>query len=212
VNKTKLDSIPPMQLKVLELICRGLSSHEVAERLNISFNTVKTHRRLILRRFDVSNTIELINEVTKLENQQGLFSHQISDHQELQPPNILVVEDDLVFRELLVSTLNQMEFECTGVDCQADVEALVRVKCPDVVLLDLNLGDEDGLEIGRMLRRSTPCGIVIMTTRNQIENRLAGLDIGADVYLSKPVDIRELTRVIRNLHARIKGISPVAGK
>ena len=75
-------------------------------------------------------------------------------------------------------------------------------KPASIVLLDLNLGEEDGLDMARALRESYRCGIIMMTTRGMVEQRIDGLAMGADTYLVKPVDMRELVGVIRNLHRR----------
>jgi DNA-binding response OmpR family regulator len=84
------------------------------------------------------------------------------------------------------------------------MEAALTEQAVGIVLLDLNLGAEDGLAIARDLRESQPfLGIIMMTTRGMVEQRIEGLVVGADVYLVKPVDMRELVEVIRNLHRRL---------
>jgi DNA-binding response OmpR family regulator len=84
------------------------------------------------------------------------------------------------------------------------MEAALAEQAVGIVLLDLNLGAEDGLAIARDLRETQPLlGIIMMTTRGMVEQRIEGLVVGADVYLVKPVDMRELVEVIRNLHRRL---------
>jgi DNA-binding response OmpR family regulator len=73
----------------------------------------------------------------------------------------------------------------------------------DIILLDLNLKDEDGLEIAKSLRDTGRYGIIMMTTRGTIQQRIDGLATGTDAYLVKPIDIRELVAVIRNMHRRL---------
>jgi DNA-binding response OmpR family regulator len=79
----------------------------------------------------------------------------------------------------------------------------------DVVLLDIGLPGEDGFAIARRLRRSHPqTGIVFLTARTQVADRIHGMEEGADAYLSKPVDFRELALVIR---AVVRRLAPVEG-
>lgn len=77
---------------------------------------------------------------------------------------------------------------------------------PDLVILDLNLPDLDGLEVLRQARgRGVTCPVLILTARDAIEDRIAGLDSGADDYLIKPFSLDELEARVRALHRRAHG-------
>jgi DNA-binding NarL/FixJ family response regulator len=189
------------QEQVLELMLQGLPSRLIADRLGVSVNTVKEHRGLILRRMEVSSTVALIH---KMQQSGGKVRPRDLESALAKPPEVLVVEDDDLYRELVVSSLKLANFACRGVSQSAEMETALSEQEADIVVLDLNLGEEDGLVIARYLRETRPfLGVVIMTVRNMVEERIEGLAMGADVYLVKPVDIRELVSVIRNLSRRV---------
>ena len=104
----------------------------------------------------------------------------------------LVVEDDADIRALLSDLLRQSGFEVTSVGDGASAVAAVKDNDPDLVTLDLNLPDFDGLEVCRRLRQDTDAYIVILTARPDEIDRLMGLETGADDYLTKPFSPREL--------------------
>ena len=104
----------------------------------------------------------------------------------------VVIEDDTDVRNLLVELLQQSGFTVT--DCETGAEGLraVREKDPDLVTLDLNLPDLDGIEVCRRLRETTEAYVVMLTARPDEIDRLVGLETGADDYLNKPFSPREL--------------------
>src|SRR5690606_2100697 len=78
----------------------------------------------------------------------------------------------------------------------------------DVLVLDLGLPGEDGLSIARRLRRTQPgIAIAMLTARGQLDDRLLGLNSGADIYLVKPVDMRELSAVVESLYRRVHRVA-----
>lgn len=194
-------SLSVRQQHVYELMIQGLPSRLIAEQLGISVNTVKEHRRAILQRMQVDNTVALIHKI----QQSGVNSRHPSLADDLaKSPEVLVVEDDDHYRELVVSSLKLSGLGCRGFACSAELEAALSEQKADVVILDLNLGEEDGLVIAQELRETRPdIGIIMMTVRGMVEQRIEGLLVGADAYLVKPVDIRELAGVIRNLYRRL---------
>lgn len=190
------------QRDVLELMCQGMPTKLISEKLHLSTHTVAEYRHVILQRLGAANAVELVNKINRIRAESRL-----EENPDLRlaldiPPKLLVVEDDHCYRERVVSDLQQAGFPCRGVSCLTEMESALNQLAADVVLLDLNLGEEDGLEIAQTLRHSRHCGIVMMTTRGMIEQRIDGLAMGADAYLVKPVDMRELIGVIRNLHRR----------
>jgi DNA-binding response OmpR family regulator len=113
---------------------------------------------------------------------------------------ILVVEDDKSLRETLVYNLAAQQFTVEAVgDGVKAVETARRVK-PDLILLDLMLPGLDGIEVCRILRREMNIPILILTARDDEIDRVIGLEIGADDYVTKPFSMRELlARVKANL-------------
>lgn len=127
--------------------------------------------------------------------------------------NILVVEDHDDLREVTVDALIKFGFAVKGVDCADSMDEELGKFRPDVVVLDLNLPGEDGLSIARRLRSADPgLGVIMMTARNQAEDRMLGYDSGADIYLTKPTTPKELHSAIRALIRRIQPEKPVSSR
>ncbi|NLH82924.1 MAG: response regulator [Phyllobacteriaceae bacterium] len=123
---------------------------------------------------------------------------------------LLVVEDDDDIRVLLTTFLEREGFAVRSV---ADATAMDRVLAeavPDLVVLDLMLPGEDGLSICRRLRAAGRMPILMLTARNTSVDRIVGLEIGADDYLGKPFEPRELIARIRALFRRIDAERAVA--
>ena len=114
----------------------------------------------------------------------------------------VVIEDDPDIRGLLVRVLAKQGFDVTQAGTGlAGVEEVRRVQ-PDLVTLDLNLPDLDGLEVCKLLREFSDAFIVMLTARADELDKLTGLDNGADEYLSKPFSPRELQSRINALFRR----------
>ncbi|HKE74965.1 MAG TPA: response regulator transcription factor, partial [Acidimicrobiales bacterium] len=121
------------------------------------------------------------------------------------PPRILVVDDDVTVSEVVARYLERDGF---AVEVQADGrEALDRALAepPDLVVLDLMLPGMDGLEVCRRLRAIAPVPIVMLTARTQESDRIAGLELGADDYVSKPFSTKELVARVRAVLRRARG-------
>ena len=104
----------------------------------------------------------------------------------------LIVEDDADIRALLHELLGQSGFEVTDADSGAAAISALAGADPDLVTLDLNLPDLDGIEVCRRLRQATDAYIIMITARPDEIDRLVGLETGADDYLTKPFSPREL--------------------
>jgi len=104
----------------------------------------------------------------------------------------VIVDDDDDIRALIAELLRQSGFEVVEAATGADGIAAVRDRQPDVVTLDLNLPDLDGIEVCRRIREITDAYVVMLTARPDEIDRLMGLEIGADDYLTKPFSPREL--------------------
>ncbi len=121
------------------------------------------------------------------------------------PPEIrraVVIEDDPDIRGLLVRVLVKQGFDVTEADAGLPGVEEVRRRKPDLVTLDLNLPDLDGLEVCKLLREFSDAFIVMLTARADELDKLTGLDNGADEYISKPFSPRELQSRINALFRR----------
>jgi two-component system OmpR family response regulator len=119
---------------------------------------------------------------------------------------ILIVEDDREIRSLLVDFLAREGYEAIGVeDGPAMDRALARLR-PDLVVLDVMLPGEDGLSICRRLRAKGSLPILMLTAKGEDIDRIVGLELGADDYLPKPFNPRELLARIRAILRRIASV------
>jgi two-component system KDP operon response regulator KdpE len=125
-------------------------------------------------------------------------------------PLVLLVEDEPQMRRFLRTTLRA--HECQVVEAGTAREALAQAagRNPDLILLDLGLPDEDGLEVARQIRRSAGTPIIVISARGQEHEKVAALDLGADDYLTKPFGVQELLARVRVAlrHASLPAGSP----
>jgi DNA-binding response OmpR family regulator len=125
------------------------------------------------------------------------------------PPHILVVDDDTTVSEVVARYLERDGYTVeTVADGRAALDRAL-AEPPDLVVLDLMLPGIDGLEVCRRLRALAPVPIVILTARSQESDRIVGLELGADDYVSKPFSTKELVVRVRAVLRRAKG--PLAG-
>jgi two-component system phosphate regulon response regulator OmpR len=128
------------------------------------------------------------------------------------PPHIVVVEDEATQRHLLVDYLARQNFRVSGVTGGADLRKLVERDRPALVLLDVGLPGEDGFAIARWLReKSARIGIIMVTAASDTVDRVVGLETGADDYIAKPFDQRELLARVKSVLRRATGAAPTAG-
>ncbi|MGR8981249.1 MAG: response regulator [Gammaproteobacteria bacterium] len=119
---------------------------------------------------------------------------------------ILLVEDDAVLAEGLIHTLGQSGYQVTLAQSGAYAESLLVAQDFDLILLDLGLPDMDGLELLRKLRhRKVALPIMILTARDNVNDKIIGIEQGADDYLTKPFELRELEARVRALIRRCYG-------
>src|SRR5512135_3634960 len=108
------------------------------------------------------------------------------------PEKILVVEDELSLRETLAYNLKKEGYTVETVgDGRAALEAARRLK-PDLLVLDIMLPEIDGFEVARVVRKEMTTAILMLTARDDEIDRVVGLEVGADDYLTKPFSMREL--------------------
>jgi two-component system, OmpR family, response regulator len=111
--------------------------------------------------------------------------------------HILAVDDDPVIREAIVDYLGQYEFRVTAVADGAAMQAVLASDVVDLIVLDLTLRAEDGISLVRRLRDESTIPVVMLTGRREEADRVMGLELGADDYLTKPFSPRELLARIR---------------
>ncbi len=127
------------------------------------------------------------------------------------PLNIVVVEDHDALREVTVEALSQRGHNVRGVDSAEALPDEPGLFPIDLLVIDLNLPGEDGISLAARIRAAQPdIGIIMVTARNQVRDRMAGYDSGADIYLTKPTSAEELIAAVRALTRRIKPDEPAA--
>ena len=112
-------------------------------------------------------------------------------------PQLLVVDDDHDLHELLGRYLSEQGFEVTAVEDGAAMDRFLATATADLIILDLMLPGEDGLSIAKRLRNSSDTPIIMLSARGEEVDRIVGLEVGADDYLPKPFNPRELLARIR---------------
>lgn len=123
---------------------------------------------------------------------------------ESKVPSVIVVEDNETLRDELVLYLSEEGFAVRGVGSGPELNQAIEAWPADILILDLNLPEEDGISITRRIRSALPTvGIILLTARVRSIDRLEGYANGADVYLTKPTRPEELVAVVKNLFARL---------
>ena len=113
------------------------------------------------------------------------------------PPHILVIDDDADVRDLVVEYLGKNDMRVSAGGSGREMFELFDKESIDLVLLDLKLPGEDGMQLARTLRERATVPIVLLTGRNEEADRVMGLELGADDYVTKPFSPRELLARVR---------------
>jgi len=118
---------------------------------------------------------------------------------------LIICEDDLELRAILVAGLAHFGIDTRGVGDGVALAAAIEEQRPSVIVLDIGLPGEDGRSIARRLSSANgpALGIILLTARGALEDRIDGMKAGADAYFVKPVDLRELACAVQNLHRRV---------
>ena len=117
-------------------------------------------------------------------------------------PHVLVVDDDPALRALLLEYLRENDLRVTAVENGREMSAAFDSNAFDLVVLDLRLPGEDGLQLARRLRERAAVPIVLLTGKAEEADRVMGLELGADDYVTKPFSPRELLARIRSVLRR----------
>jgi len=118
--------------------------------------------------------------------------------------HVLVVDDDPSVRELVVDYLSDNDIKVTALASGHDIADVMQRETVDLLVLDLRMPGQDGMQIARKLREESQLPIIILTSRKDEADRVMGLELGADDYLTKPFSPRELLAHIRALLRRAR--------
>jgi two-component system OmpR family response regulator len=119
-------------------------------------------------------------------------------------PHVLAIDDDPVMRELIADYLGQNDLRVTTVATGDDMARALSEHAIDVIVLDLGLAGEDGMELARKVRAESTIPIIMVTGRKEEADRVMGLELGADDYVTKPFSPRELLARVRAVLRRYK--------
>jgi len=120
--------------------------------------------------------------------------------------HVLIVDDDAEIRDLLGEYLRKQGYRATAVADGKGLRATIEKSRPDVIVLDLMLPGEDGLTLCRELRARSEIPIIMLTARGEETDRIVGLEMGADDYLAKPFNPRELLARIKSVLRRARSL------
>lgn len=126
--------------------------------------------------------------------------------------HILVVDDEASIRHIVRTYLESSGFEVTCIDNGPDALTWNRREKPDLIVLDLNLPGMDGIEVAARIREESEVYILMLTARGEEEDRISGLRIGADDYLTKPFSPRELVARVESVLRRQRDARPALSK
>jgi two-component system, OmpR family, response regulator len=127
-----------------------------------------------------------------------------------QAQHIIVVDDEQPAREMVGDYLRMHGFNVSLCDGGVSLRKAIAQQVPDLIVLDLNMPAEDGLSIIRDLKRRTSVPIIMLTATASEIDRVVGLELGADDYLAKPCELRELLARIRSVLRRSTAVQPAA--
>ena len=130
----------------------------------------------------------------------------MSDH------HILVIDDDERLRLLLRRFLEESGFRVTDVGSTAEARGILAGLAFDLLIIDIMMPGETGLEFLQELRKSNPVPALFLTALSETEHRIQGLEFGADDYMSKPFEPRELVLRIKSILGRTKNVAPSEDK
>jgi DNA-binding response OmpR family regulator len=128
------------------------------------------------------------------------------------PPRLVVVDDEPELRQILCEYLGKHGYAVRTAASGQELEACLAAEGADLLILDIAMPDEDGLSIARRIRARSAMPIVMLTAANDVVDRVVGLEVGADDYITKPFDLRELRARIRAVLRRSEYVAPAAAQ
>jgi len=137
---------------------------------------------------------------TKIQNPKS----EIENH---MTPTILIIDDDAKLNELLKDFLKDFGYAVITATRPTKGLKKLRQKSPDLVILDIMLPEMDGFEVCRAIRQTSKIPIIMLTARGEVTDKVVGLELGADDYLAKPFEPRELVARIQSVLRRSQQIS-----
>ncbi|NLF55000.1 MAG: response regulator transcription factor [Thauera phenolivorans] len=121
---------------------------------------------------------------------------------------IFVLEDEPDIARLICASLSEYGFHCEHLATGAQLLTRARQAAPELCIVDLGLPDMDGMQVVRELQDGSPCAVLILTGRNDVTDRVLGLELGADDYIVKPFEPRELVARVRSILRRYQRAAP----
>jgi two-component system phosphate regulon response regulator OmpR len=136
-------------------------------------------------------------------------SHFPAERQELpERARLIAVDDEPELREMLTEYLARHGFDVRGAAGGRELDEMLAERPADLLLLDVNMPGEDGLSIARRMRATSAVAIMMLTSASDVVDRVVGLEIGADDYVTKPFDLRELLARVRTVLRRARPEAP----
>jgi len=118
--------------------------------------------------------------------------------------HLLVVDDDDRIRELVKEYLVENNFLVTTANNSFDAKKKIEIVKFDMLILDIMMPGESGLSLAKEVKKNYPTPIILLTAKDEPHNRIQGLELGADDYLGKPFEPKELLLRIKNILAKIQ--------
>lgn len=128
------------------------------------------------------------------------------------PPSLVfLVEDDPAVSKLVLAALTEFGFSCEVFQTGASVLRRMQTEKPDLCIVDLGLPDMDGIDLMRRITMQSNAGVLILTGRGHTADRVMGLELGGDDYMTKPFESRELVARVRSILRRRMGVPGATG-
>jgi DNA-binding response OmpR family regulator len=138
-----------------------------------------------------------------------MASHHSQTHENGQSPDVLLVDDDTDTRRVVMSYLAEHDIPAREASGREEMNRQLALREPALIILDLQLGEDDGLDVLRAIRSSSDVPVIIATGRSLEEiDCVVGLELGADSYVTKPFSLRELLARVRTVLRRLRLAQP----
>ena len=121
--------------------------------------------------------------------------------------HILVVDDDDRIRELVKQYLEENQFLVTTAKDALDAKKKIEIVKFDILVLDIMMPGESGLSLTKEIKKSNPMPIILLTAKGEVQDRIEGLELGADDYLAKPFEPKELLLRVKNILSKTRTVA-----